>query len=168
MRLLYTLLLITALPFYMQAQKGAANSLSSQLKKVLAEASNGFKDLKGKQVKKEGAEVNQEGDVAYASTITLQGTTENRIMDFDAGGSYMAKLGEVSSTKEAEALVESWKKKLVAIVGSSYEITKDNQGSDEVVQNGYLLTSDKVSISIYYIKYKEEDAINAFILIMRL
>jgi hypothetical protein len=65
MRLLLALILICTFPVILEAQKSSTTSLTSQLKKVLAEAPNGFKSLKGKQVKKE-EEVNQEGDIAYA------------------------------------------------------------------------------------------------------
>jgi len=162
MKLLLALVMITTLPLSIQAQKGASNKFPTQLRKVLEAASNGFKGLKGKEIK------GLTGDVIYASTLTLQGTTENQIRDFDTGGSYMAALGETSSVKEAQALADNWKKRIASIAGSGYELTKDEQSSDEAKQNGYLITSDKVSISIYYIRYKEEESIKAFLLIMRI
>ena len=164
MRLLYSLLLILIIPACLYAQQNRpSNQLPAQLKKVLAEASNSFDGFKGEQVK------DQQGEITYASTITLQGTTENQIMDFDAGGSYIAKLGETTNPKEAQTLVETWKRKVLAnLAGSRYEMSKDNQRSDESEQKGYLLSSDKVSISIYSIQYTGEKSISAFLLIMRL
>ena len=134
-----------------------------QLRKILTEVSNGFNGLKGEQVK------DLQGEVTYASTIALQGTTDNQIMDFDTGGSYMAKLGEITNAKEAQALVETWKKKVMAIIeGNRFEVSRDNQSTDESEQKGYLLTSDKVNISIYSVQYTGEKNISAFLLVMRL
>ena len=96
MRLLYSLLLTLAFPICLSAQqKGTAYQLPTQLKKVLSTASTGFKSYKGEQVKE------QQGDVIYASTMTLQSTTDNQVMNFDTGNSYMAKLGETTDPKQA-------------------------------------------------------------------
>src|SRR4051812_38169681 len=162
MRLLYSVLLSLMFPFCLYAQqKGSANQLPAQLKKVIAEASNGFKSLKGEEVK------GREEDETYTSKIMLKGTTDNQIMDFDTGGTYMATLGEATDTAKAQFLLDTWKKKIVGIVGSHYEVTNDNQMSDEAEKRGYLLLSDKVSISIYYNRYKDEETISVFLLIMR-
>jgi hypothetical protein len=162
MRLLTSLLLSFIFPACLYAQqKSTANQLPKQLKTVIAEASNGFKSLKGEEVKE------REEDETFTSKITLQGTTDNQIMDFDTGGTYMATLGETTDTSIAQALLDTWKKKITGIVGSHYEVTIDNQVSDEAEKRGYLLLSDKVSISIYYNRYKEEETISVFLLIMR-
>jgi hypothetical protein len=162
MRLLIALVLLCTLPALLQAQKATSSSLSSQLKKILSEASTDFKSLRGEQVKESSC------DIIYASTMTLQGTSNNQVMDFESGKSYLARLGATTSSSEAQALLDAWKKKVVAIVGNSYEVMKDDHRTEESKQMGYLLLSEKMSISIHAIQYKGEDTINDFLLIMRL
>lgn len=163
MRHLLTLFLACVLSGAALAQaRGTGSQLPAQFKKLITDAATNFVHFRGDKVKE------AEADVIYASNINLEGTTENQVLHFSSGHSYLAKIGETRDARAAKALVESWKKKVLAIVGPGYEVMADNPPSEESVQHGYLLLSDKVSISIHSIQYKDEETINVYLIIMNL
>lgn len=137
-------------------------SFQLQFKKLLSAVEQNFTTYKGEKVKANGA------DVIYNSTTILTGTTDNQVVEFENGSSYMAKLGEALNEKEAKQLIENWKKKVVTLAGDAYEATKDNVANDEYKRIAYLLMGENCSISIHALQYTGEKDYSAFLLVMKL
>lgn len=163
MRKIYFFLFLCLIAIQATAQTNSKPPASSaQLKKVLQAVQKDFKEFRGEKVKEE------EGDVVYASTVTLVGTTENQVMDFASGKSYMAKLGEGLNEKEAKTLIENWKKKIGSATADGFEITKDDLKNNEYKRIAYLFMGDASSISIYAMKYADDTNYSAYLLVMKL
>ena len=137
-------------------------SFSLQLKKILTATQNNFKDYIGEKVKVDGE------DIVYNSTTTLVGTTDNQVMDFASGKSYMAKLGDGLTEKEAKALIENLKKKVTAAGTSDFEIMRDDLQNSEYKRIAYLFMGDSSSISIHAMKYTDDTHYSAYLLVMKL
>ena len=163
MKKFYFFLLFSLSAFQIFAQTSSkVPSASLQLKKVVSGVQNDFKNFKGETVKVDGE------DVVYASNITIVGTTENQVMDFASGKSYMAKLGEGLSEKEAKTLIENWKKKFSTAGAERYEITRDDLQNTESKRIAYLFMGEQSSVSIYAMKYADDTHYSAYLLVMKL
>lgn len=160
MKHLYSTLLLLVLPFISFAQTPAASQFSSQLKKLIADAPSGFKSYKREMVQQKGS------DVIYTSKMNLYGTTGNKINNFSDGSSYLATVGSVQLEKQAKALVEKWKGRLLSILGKGYEIVPYDNSNDQTLNYGYVLMGEQNSLTIDYIKYVDEQDYNVYLLIL--
>ncbi|MCU7549687.1 hypothetical protein OCK74_11215 [Chitinophagaceae bacterium LB-8] len=156
-----TAILLLILPFFAITQGTAVGPFAGQLKKILTEASSGFKSFRKEKVEQVGS------DVVYASKVNLQGTTENKINSYSDGISYMATIASGIDEKQAKSLVENWKKKLLSILGKGYEEVPYRNNNNKTLQEGYFLIGEQLTVSIDYSNYEPEQPFNVYLVVLK-
>lgn len=154
-------ILLLVLPFFAITQNTEAGPFAGQLKKILTEASNGFKSFRKEMVEQVGS------DVVYASKLNLHGTTENKINSYSDGSSYMATIASGINEKQAKSIVESWKRKLLSILGKGFEEVPYKNNKDLTLQEGYFLIGEKLTVSIDYSNYEPEQPFNVYLVVLK-
>lgn len=160
MKYLYVAILLLAFPLSSISQSSINKQLSLQLKKVIAEAANDFKNYRKEVVSQDGS------DLVYASTINLSGTKDNKINKLNDGCSYMATIESGVSEKQAKVLVEDWKKKVVPILGKGYEVMPYKNNDEKLFSEGYMLLGERNSITIDCIKHESEEDFSVYLVIL--
>ena len=143
MRIVFTLLLLS-----FSCSLLSQDNFATELKEIIKDSSNHFQKFKGTSKEMPDAESSY-----FNSTITLEGTRENRVITHRSECSYDAAIADSVTKKRGKKILDDWMIKLVSILGTEYKLTKSKPMSGSQFIDGWNFNKRNFSVSIMLSQY---------------
>jgi hypothetical protein len=148
---------ISLLFFLLSFKSYAQKSFPSQLSKMIEDAGNSFQSFRGELIK-------NETDTVYQSNIEIEGTLRNEISLLKELDVYIGVIVDSVRIRQGEKIADEWKSKLVALLGSHYQLSQLKIVAWNPANYGWKLSSGKIwiDVTVYPLKTNSKYCFVAF------
>ena len=127
------------------------NNFANQLRQIINDTASHFQKFRGSI--KEIPEILESETSYYHSTIVLEGTNENLVINHRSICSYTTDVADSVTKNKGKKILEEWKSKLFSVLGTGYTTEKTKLGLDDTFVEAWRFIRGNLSVSIYLSQY---------------